>query len=99
MPPLDDGLVATGKVPELGSKACDLAGLRTGWMYASGEVIDAIGRIRPPNGITAAGLEAAEAALDDRPHLDRVVPRDRTTSGRGVEDGPRGHGRDPVNKP
>ena len=55
------------------SKAYGLAGLRVGWMYAPGEVIGAIGRIRPPNGITAAGLEAAEAALGDRPHLDRTV--------------------------
>lgn len=55
------------------SKAYGLAGLRVGWTYAPGEVIGAIGRIRPPNGITAAGLEAAEAALGDRPHLDRTV--------------------------
>ena len=38
-----------------------------------GEIIDAVARVRPPNTITPAGLAAAEAALRDRAHLDRVV--------------------------
>ena len=55
------------------SKAYGLAGLRVGWLYAHEDVIGTIGRIRPPNSITAPGLAAAEAALDDRPHLARVL--------------------------
>ena len=55
------------------SKAYGLAGLRVGWMYAPGDVIDAVGRVRPPNTITPAGLAAAEAAVRDRAHLDGVV--------------------------
>ena len=55
------------------SKAYGLAGLRVGWMYAPEEVIDAIGRVRPPNGITSPGLAAAEAALGDHRHLARVL--------------------------
>ena len=55
------------------SKAYGLAGLRVGWLYAPDEVIDAVSRVRPPNSITPAGLAAAEAALLDRGHLDRVV--------------------------
>ena len=55
------------------SKAYGLAGLRVGWMYAPDDVIDAVGRVRPPNTITPAGLAAAEAALRDREHLDRVI--------------------------
>ena len=55
------------------SKAHGLAGLRVGWLYAPVGVIDAIARVRPPNAITPAGLNAAEAALRDRRHLDRVV--------------------------
>ena len=55
------------------SKAYGLAALRIGWLYAPDEVIDPIARVRPPNTITPAGLAAAEAALRDREHLDRVV--------------------------
>ena len=55
------------------SKAYGLAGLRVGWLYAPGDVIDAIARVRPPNTITEAGHAAAEAALRDGTHLDRVV--------------------------
>ena len=55
------------------SKAYGLAALRIGWLYAPGEVIDAVARVRPPNTITPAGLAAAEAALRDQAHLDRVV--------------------------
>ena len=78
------------------SKAYGLAALRVGWMYAPHDVIDAVGRVRPPNTITPAGLAAAEAALGDREHLDRVV-RDvsrlrealcRHVRGLGLEAGP-----------
>ena len=55
------------------SKAYGLAGLRVGWMYAPDDVVDAVARIRPPNTVTPAGLAAAEAALADREHLDRVI--------------------------
>ena len=55
------------------SKAYGLAGLRVGWMYAPVGVIDAVGRVRPPNTITSAGLAAAEAALGDREHFEHVV--------------------------
>lgn len=55
------------------SKAYGLAGMRVGWLYAHEDVIGTIGRVRPPNSITAPGLVAAEAALDDRRHLARVL--------------------------
>ena len=55
------------------SKAYGLAGLRVGWMYAPDDVVDAVARVRPPNTVTPAGLAAAEAALADREHLDRVI--------------------------
>ena len=53
--------------------AYGLAGLRIGWMYAPGDVVNGVGRVRPPNTVTPAGLAAAEAALADREHLGRVI--------------------------
>ena len=61
---------------------CSHEQLRRGWWYtalvpgtfeAIGGRHDAVSRVRPPNSITPAGLAAAEAALLDRGHLDRVV--------------------------
>ena len=69
-------LVAAGRnvvVLRTFSKAYGLAGLRVGWMYAPDDVVDAVARVRPPNTVTATGLAAAEAALRDRAHLDRVI--------------------------
>jgi len=78
------------------SKAYGLAGLRVGWLYAPGDVIDVIGRVRPPSSITLPGLAAAEAALGDRRHLDRVLAEvaqlreafRRHVQGLGLEAGP-----------
>lgn len=55
------------------SKAYGLAGLRVGWLYGPADVVDAIGRARAPNSVTAPGLAAAEAAMRDREYLSHAV--------------------------
>lgn len=55
------------------SKAYGLAGLRVGWLYGPGDVVDALGRARAPNSITTPALAAAEAAMLDRRHLAGAV--------------------------
>jgi histidinol-phosphate aminotransferase len=50
-----------------------LASARVGWGYAPTEMIAAMERIRQPFNLTIAGMEAAMAALDDQPFLDRSV--------------------------
>jgi len=55
------------------SKAYGLAGSRVGWIYAPNEVIQAIAKVRTPNSITTQALAAAEAAMRDQDHLQRVV--------------------------
>ncbi len=55
------------------SKAYGLAGSRVGWIYAPDEVIQAIAKVRTPNSITTQALAAAEAAIRDQTHLQRVV--------------------------
>lgn len=54
------------------SKLYGLAGLRIGWMYAPPAIVDAVQRIRTPFNANAASLAAAEAAVRDRDHAERV---------------------------
>ncbi len=54
------------------SKAYGLAGMRVGWCYAPADVAETILKMRPPNSITSPSLAAAEAAIRDRDHLQRV---------------------------
>ena len=47
------------------SKIYGLGGLRVGWGYGPRHVIDVLNRIRGPFNVSAAGLAAAEAAVQD----------------------------------
>ena len=47
------------------SKIHGLGGLRIGWGYASGEIVDVLNRIRQPFNLSTAQLAAAEAAIRD----------------------------------
>ncbi len=53
------------------SKIHGLGGLRIGWGYGPGHVIDVLNRIRGPFNLSTTQLEVAEAALGDTEHLDR----------------------------
>ncbi|MGY6535867.1 MAG: histidinol-phosphate transaminase [Pararhodobacter sp.] len=53
------------------SKIYGLGGLRVGWGYAPGHVIDALGRIRPPFNLSDMQQEIAIAALGDQAHVAR----------------------------
>lgn len=55
------------------SKIHGLAGLRIGWCYGPGHVIDALNRIRGPFNVSAPAIAAGVAALADRSHVDRAV--------------------------
>ncbi len=69
------GLVAEGRnlaVLRTFSKAYGLAALRVGWLYGPAEVVGALSAARNPNSVTTTGLVAAEAAVKDRPHLEKV---------------------------
>lgn len=55
------------------SKAYGLAGMRVGYAIGGAEVLEPVGRIRPPFNVTAPALAAAEAALDDEAYLARTV--------------------------
>ncbi len=57
------------------SKIHGLAGLRIGWAYCRGEVLDAMQRIRSPFNANAAAMAAATAAIQDVAHVEMV--RDR----------------------
>ncbi len=48
------------------SKLYGLGGLRIGWGYGPGQIIDTLNRIRGPFNLGVAQLEAAEAAVRDR---------------------------------
>lgn len=48
------------------SKLYGLGGLRIGWGYARREIIDVLNRLRQPFNLSAAQMEAAEAAVRDR---------------------------------
>jgi histidinol-phosphate aminotransferase len=54
------------------SKAYGLAGLRVGYALAAPEWIEALQSSGQPHNLTGPGLVAAEAALSDPRHLDRV---------------------------
>ncbi|MCX7305654.1 MAG: histidinol-phosphate transaminase [Hyphomicrobiales bacterium] len=55
------------------SKIHGLGGMRIGWMYGPGHVVDAINRMRGPFNVSAAAIEAGVAALKDRAHVDRTI--------------------------
>ncbi len=55
------------------SKIHGLAGLRVGWMYAPGPIIDALNRVRGPFNVNAVALAAAEAAIEDRSMVDKAI--------------------------
>ncbi len=55
------------------SKIHGLAALRVGWMYGPAEVIDAINRIRGAFNVSAPGIAAAVAAIEDTAHVERAV--------------------------
>ena len=48
------------------SKIYGLAGLRIGWGYGAGAVVDALNRIRGPFNVSAPAIAAGVAALGDR---------------------------------
>ncbi len=62
------------------SKIYGLAGLRVGYGLTSPEVAADLSRVRPPFNVSRAALAAAEAALADRPHVERT--REATLEGR-----------------
>jgi len=51
------------------SKIFGLGGLRVGWAYAPGHVIDTMNRVRGPFNVSAPGLAAAEAAMRDQDYV------------------------------
>jgi histidinol-phosphate aminotransferase len=55
------------------SKIHGLAALRVGWLYGSAEVVDAINRIRGAFNVSAPGLAAAVAAIEDTGHVERAI--------------------------
>ncbi|MEK6710962.1 MAG: histidinol-phosphate transaminase [Nitrospinota bacterium] len=55
------------------SKVYGLAGLRVGYGVAHPEVISALERVREPFNVNSLALAAAEAALEDRAHVERTV--------------------------
>lgn len=55
------------------SKAYGLGGLRIGWGYASAAVIDVLARVRQPFNLSPTQLATAEAAVQDRDYLNKVV--------------------------
>lgn len=54
------------------SKIYGLGGLRVGWGYGPGHVIDVLNRIRGPFNLSTAALAAAEAAVRDTGHMAMV---------------------------
>ena len=55
------------------SKAYGLAGLRIGYIIAHPDIINLINRIRKPFNINNIALAAANAALNDKTHLDKII--------------------------
>jgi histidinol-phosphate aminotransferase len=55
------------------SKIHGLAGLRIGWCYAPGMIVDALNRIRGPFNVSSPAIAAGVAALADRGHVERAV--------------------------
>ena len=54
------------------SKIYGLAGLRIGWAYCPGEVIDIVQRIRTPFNANSAAMAAATAAVQDQPYIQQI---------------------------
>ncbi|MCP5092834.1 MAG: histidinol-phosphate transaminase [Gammaproteobacteria bacterium] len=54
------------------SKIYGLAGLRIGWGYGPPAVIEIVNRLRTPFNASIAALAAAEAAIGDHAHVERV---------------------------
>ena len=55
------------------SKIYGLAGLRIGWAYGPPAIVEIVNRVRTPFNTNVAALAAAEAALRDFAHVERVV--------------------------
>ncbi len=53
------------------SKIYGLGGLRIGWGYGPGAIIDVLNRVRGPFNLSTTALEAAEAAVRDQDHVNR----------------------------
>ncbi len=53
------------------SKLYGLGGLRVGWGYGPGEIIDVLNRIRGPFNLSQTQLETARAAVLDREHVEK----------------------------
>ena len=53
------------------SKIYGLGGLRIGWGYGPGPIIDVLNRIRGPFNLSTAQLDVAEAAVRDQDHVAR----------------------------
>jgi histidinol-phosphate aminotransferase len=53
------------------SKIHGLAALRLGWLYGPAHVIDALNRIRGPFNVSAPGIAAGIAAIEDAAHQER----------------------------
>jgi histidinol-phosphate aminotransferase len=51
------------------SKIYGLGGLRIGWGFGPGHVIDALNRLRAPFNLSTPALAAAEAAVEDQDHV------------------------------
>lgn len=60
------------------SKIYGLAALRVGWLYAPAEVADAINRIRGAFNVSAPGLAAAVAAIEDTAHVETAIAHNET---------------------
>ncbi|MCH9693624.1 MAG: histidinol-phosphate transaminase [Gammaproteobacteria bacterium] len=55
------------------SKMYGLAGLRIGWAYGPAPIVEIVNRLRTPFNTSIAALAAAEAAVQDFDHVNRVV--------------------------
>ncbi|MDW6026092.1 histidinol-phosphate transaminase [Mesorhizobium sp. BAC0120] len=55
------------------SKVHGLGGMRIGWVYAPGHIVDALNRMRGPFNVNAAAIEAGVAAMGDRDHVEASV--------------------------
>ncbi|WP_428031949.1 histidinol-phosphate transaminase [Ancylobacter sp.] len=60
------------------SKIYGLAALRVGWLYGPAEVVDAVNRIRGAFNVSAPGLAAAVAAIEDAGHVDAAIAHNQT---------------------
>ena len=60
------------------SKIYGLAALRVGWLYGPAEVVDAINRIRGAFNVSAPGIAAAVAAIEDTVHVETAIAHNET---------------------